>query len=391
MDRTRGASRRTQVTTQRLVDGAVVLTCLLLTAFAVKTPWSPLPTGVVAVAGVLGSAAQWPRRRWPHVSAVAGAAGFALSGNPGPWAVGLYAAATYAPRRHLWGPALAGWAGFVGWSTVDAGRLSIADTAYAALGVGLVIAVSSYLATREALLAALRAQAERAETERVLREEQARADERTRIAREMHDVLGHKVSLIALYAGALELHATGDARLREGTALIRLTAREALQELRDVISLLRDEPDAPARAVESFADLEELVQASAPTGYPVELHDGVGPLPRATARVVYRIVQEGMTNAYRHARGAPTTVTVGRTDDGRVTVTVRNEPGADTSVDLPGTGTGLIGLAERIRLVGGDLRSGPLTGEGTGGWELHAVVPWLDPPVEERRTEVPAP
>jgi signal transduction histidine kinase len=383
---------------QRLLDAAVALTCVLLTVLAVKTPWSSLPAPVVATAGVLGGVAQWPRRRWPLLSAVAGAGAFALSGNLGPWLVGLYSGAVYGSRRHAWAAALAAWAGYLGWTRLDSGRLTLDDVAYGALGVVLLLGFGTYMATRNALLASLRDRAERAETERHLREEQARAAERTRIAREMHDVLAHKVSLIALYAGALELRADGDARLQQGTALIRVTAREALQELRTVLGVLRAEPDGrftTEEPGEPFADLSALVQASNQAGQPVELDDQAGPLPPATARVVYRIVQEGLTNAHKHATNAATTVSIGRDDDGSVTVMVRNGAGAGTAVDLPGSGSGLVGLAERIRLVGGTLHSGPLPvargARGAGGWELRARVPWLDGGVREEPAEVDAP
>ena len=369
---------------QRLTDAVVVLVCLFLTALAVKTPWSPLPHAVIAVAGGLGSLAQWPRRGRPVVAALAGAAAFALSGNPGPGLVGLYTAAVHAPRRLLWVPGVAAWAGYAAWSWFDSGRPSVTGSVFAAVAVGLVIAVGTYLATREALLVALGERAEHAEAERELRDEKARAAERTRIAREMHDVLAHKVSLIALYAGALELHAAGDARLRDGTALIRATAREALQELREVLGVLRVEPFGTGQP---FADLAALVQESVRAGQAVELTDTAGELPATTARVVYRIVQEGLTNARKHAPGAGTTVSVAR-HGGSVTVTVHNGRSTAGPADLPGTGTGLVGLAERIRLVGGSLRSGPATRDGTGGWELRAVVPVPDRPVESRPAEL---
>jgi signal transduction histidine kinase len=158
-----------------------------------------------------------------------------------------------------------------------------------------------------------------------------------------------------------------------------VTAREALQELRDVLGMLHVEP-----AGQPFADVASLVRASTGAGQPVELRDTAGPLPPATARVVYRIVQEGLTNARKHAPGAPATVSIGRADPGSVTVTVHNGPGTATPVDLPGSGSGLVGLAERIRLVGGSLRSGPLGRDGSAGWELDAVVPWLDQRGEDR-------
>jgi signal transduction histidine kinase len=385
MDETGRAWWRRPVATRRLTAAAVLLACLFLTVLAVKTPWSPLPRWAIAVAGVLGSAAQWSHRRWPHLAAVAGAVAFPLSGNPGPWLVGLYAGVTHAPRRQVWLPGVVAWGGFLAYSWVTGHRVTFVDVVGGTLVVCLVMAAGLYLATRNALLVALRQETERADGERRLREDQARAAERTRIAREMHDVLAHKVSLIALYAGALELHTGGDDRLREGTELIRVTAREALQELREVLGVLRAEPDGRDPVREPYADLPALVEASAHAGQPVELHDTAGPLPPATARVVYRTVQEGLTNAHKHAPGAPTTVSIGRDDRGRVTVTVRNDAGTGRPAELPGSGSGLIGLGERIRLVGGSLRSGP---HGGAGWELHAVVPWLDQRVEGSPAEV---
>jgi signal transduction histidine kinase len=99
--------------------------------------------------------------------------------------------------------------------------------------------------------------------------------------------------------------------------------------------------------------------------------------------VVYRIVQEGLTNAHRHAPGAPATVSVRGGNGGEVTVVVRNAPAAGVPIDLPGSGSGLVGLAERLRLVGGSLGSGPSGRDGRDGWQLRAVVPWLDHRVDE--------
>ncbi|BEL04491.1 histidine kinase [Actinoplanes sichuanensis] len=352
-----------QIPRRTLIDGALVLTCLVLTLLAIKTPWSPLPWPVVAAAGLLGSAAMWPRRRRPMLSAVAGAVAFALAGNPGPLFIGVYSGARYAPRLNAWLCGIAGWVGFVTWSWFDSGQLTIDNIVFPPLGIALIVLAGINQATRDALLASLQEQARAAD-------EQARAAERTRIAREMHDVLAHKMSLIALYAGALELRATDDPKLRDGTVLIRTTAREALVELREVLGVLRTDD-----TTEQFADLTALVAASTRAGHPVELHDDAGDLPAATARVVYRVVQEGLTNAHKHAPAALTTVSVGRTDDGSVAVAVHNRTG-NTAMDLPGSGAGLVGLAERIRLVGGSLRSGPTAG---AGWQLSAVVPWLDP------------
>jgi signal transduction histidine kinase len=368
-----GWSRRPQLA-RRALDAALVLVCLGLTVLAVKTPWSPLPRWVIASTGTLGSMALLTRRRWPHVAAVAGAVGFALSGNPGPGLVGLCAAARHVPWRQVWLPGTAALAGFLTWLWFDAGSLSANTVVGGVVVVALVVGAGVYLTTREALVEASRAQARHAAAERDLRDEQARTAERTRIAREMHDVLAHKVSLIALHAGALELRAGDDERLRESTALIRTTAREALQELRDVLGVLRSEGGRAGDGA-SFGELDALVRAATDAGQSVELHDSAGTLPAATARVVYRVVQEGLTNARKHAPGAHATVSVVRSGQSPVTVTVLSGAGTGRPVELPGSGAGLIGLAERLRHVGGTLRSGPTEDDDGGGWELQAIVP----------------
>jgi signal transduction histidine kinase len=353
---------------RRVLDALAVLGCLFLTVLAVKASWSGLPRPVIAVAGLAGSLVQWRRRRWPRTAALVGSAAYLLSGNPGPWLVGVYSGASYGPRRQVWAVGLVGWAGFAGGSWVLDGRLPVSDAAWAAVATGLVVTTGLYTAAHRALAVSLRGQVDRAEAERRLRDDQARAAERTRIAHEMHDLLAHKVSLIALHAGALELTAAGSApRLTESAALIRVTAREALEELRYVLGILRESTsDGP----DPGEDLDSLVRAAERAGQRVELDDRAGPLPVAAARVVHRVVQEGLTNARKHAPGAAVRVTV-IDREGRITVTVANGPAAARPLDLPGSGRGLVGLAERLRLVGGTLDSR----RSDGGWRLVAEVP----------------
>jgi signal transduction histidine kinase len=363
------AVRRLPTLDRRVVDAVAVLACLVLTAWAVKGSWSPLPRPVVALAGTIGSLVQWRRRQWPQAAALVGSAAYVVSGNPGPLLIGLYTGASLAPRRQVWALVIAGGAGIAGLSWVEADHLNLKDIAFAALIAGFVVAVGVYVATRRALIASLRERADRAEIERELREEQARADERTRIAREMHDVLAHKMSLIALHAGALELQSTGTPpQIQQGATLIRVTAREALQELRTVLGILHTQPTEP------FYDLAALVRTAMRAGQRIALDADAGVLPPPMARVVYRIVQEGLTNARKHAPDVPVTVAVHRNGDGSLLVSVRNGPPAHPPMDLPGSGAGLVGLAERIRLVGGTIRSGPCE----GGWELRAVIPRMD-------------
>jgi signal transduction histidine kinase len=355
----------------RLGDAALVLASLVLTALAAKGHWSHVPGPVIALAGTLGSLSLWWRQRRPTAVALVSAASYALSGNPVPILAAVYSGAAHSPRPRIWAFPAAGLAGFVAWSLLDNGRVAVQDTLAEALAVLLLAGLGAYVATRRELADSWRERAERADAERRLRDEGARADERTRIAREMHDVLAHKVSLIALHAGALELIATDDERVKEGAGLIRVTAREALQELRVVLGVLQS--GAPTS---DLPDLPTLVAAATQAGQRVELHDEAGTLPPAMARVVYRVVQEGLTNARKHAPGAP--VTVSLTAGDTVTIDVRNPPApaGDPALDLPGAGAGLVGLEERLRLVGGTLNAAPTD---DGGWCLTAEVPRPDP------------
>ena len=115
----------------RVVDAILVAGCLALTGLAAKTPWSPLPTAVIVVAGALGSAVQWWRRSRPQLATAAGAVAYALSGNPGPLLVGLYSGAAYAPRRRVWALGVLGAGGIAAYSWIDAGRLTLPDAAWA--------------------------------------------------------------------------------------------------------------------------------------------------------------------------------------------------------------------------------------------------------------------
>lgn len=360
--------------TAPLVTASLVAASLVATALATKGGWAAVPAGVVAAAGALGSLALLVRRTHPVVAAVVGAGTYALSGNPLPVVVGLWSGGAYAPRRLLPLVAAAGWSGLAAWWWLDEGRLDAQDAGWAALVTGALVGAGVHAATRRELRAAQDAEAGRAAVERGLREEQARAAERARIAREMHDVLAHKVTLVALHAGALEVGlGAEDPRVRDAAALIRGTAREALQDLRDVLGVLRG-PDEAQAARDVPVDLAGLVAEAERAGEHVELDVEGGELPVRTAAVVHRVVQEALTNARRHAPGAPVAVRVRRSAR-EVRVSVTNAAGAPAGLDLPGSGSGLVGLAERVRLAGGTIDAGR---EPDGGWRVHAVVPCAD-------------
>ena len=235
----------------------------------------------------------------------------------------------------------------------------------AALGWGL------FVRARRQLVASLHEQADRAG-------EEARAAERRRIAREMHDVLAHRLSLLSVHAGALEFRSDASAEeVAEAAGVIRESARAALEELRGVIGVLREDtgesltqPPQP-----TLADLGALVEESRAAGMRItaEIELGDAAPSAATGRTAYRIVQEGLTNARKHAPGAAVTLTV-EAPDGDLRVMVRSLAPVAVAAEptLPGAGTGLIGLAERVSLTGGELEHGVDPG---GAFVLRARLP----------------
>src|SRR5262245_16700869 len=248
--------------------------------------------------------------------------------------------------------------------------------------LGVAISLGLFARVRRELVLSLRERAERLESEQRLHLERARDAERRRIAREMHDVLAHRLSLLSVHAGALEFrrNATPD-EVSEAAGVIRASAHVALQELRDVIGVLQADADesVPQPPQPTLAEIPTLVAESRAAGMNVRLHDGASAneeIPAAVGRTAYRVVQEGLTNARKHAPGAVAEVTLAAQADALVVEVVsRPAIGAVGSRQLAetGSGTGLVGLAERVTLSGGDLRSGR---NDAGDFVLRATLPW---------------
>jgi signal transduction histidine kinase len=239
-----------------------------------------------------------------------------------------------------------------------------------------------FIRARRQLLSTLRDRAERAEADQLVRAERARLAERTRIAREMHDVLAHRISLVALHAGALEVALDlPPAQVRESAALLRLTAHQALEELRDVIGVLREEPgqERPSTVPQpTLADIPRLVEETRRSGAKIDFEmqvDGAAAAPGPLGRDAYRIVQEALTNISKHARGTLAQVRVAGAPNRGLHVSVRNPPavGAYTPPAPPGSGTGLLGLQERVTLANGVLVHGP---DASGDFVVEADLPW---------------
>lgn len=213
--------------------------------------------------------------------------------------------------------------------------------------------------------------AEHLEREQRMIGDRERLAERTRIAEDMHDSLGHELSLIALRAGALELAPDLAEPHRKAAAELRVAAANATDQLHDVIGVLRDGSAAPTEPVRgSVADLVARAEASG-MAVTLEAAPDSGPAPPMVARATYRVVQEALTNVTKHAPGATVTVRVAQSGD-ETTVVLRNTaPPGDPQPARNGGGRGLLGLAERVRLLGGTLRTGP-TGDG---FEMVARLP----------------
>ncbi|MFA1547299.1 sensor histidine kinase [Actinomadura chokoriensis] len=240
----------------------------------------------------------------------------------------------------------------------------------------VLITAGMLVRSRRQLIASMEERARAAETEQRLRVEEARLLERGRIAREMHDVLAHRISLLAVHAGALEFRPDAPADQREAAGIIRQSAYEAMEDLREVIGVLRDDaPGAdPERPQPTLADVSALVQESRRAGGRVALEENVpdpGRVPARVGRHAYRIVQEGLTNARKHAPGAQVTVSLGLGDDLDIEIVNRLPPGPPAA-PLPGSGAGLVGLAERVALLGGSLEHGRT---GDGRFRLRARLP----------------
>jgi signal transduction histidine kinase len=345
-----------------------ITTATLLDTWELHAPWLLPVTVVLAIATI--AALHWRRTR-PGAVGI-GVAAVSVLFITAPF-VALFNAAIRARGREL---AIAAGLTIISCFTnplLYRGSQSLELEFGAGLALaGAAIGWGLFVRARRELVRSLREQAGRAGDE-------ARAAERQRIAREMHDVLAHRLSLLSVHAGALEFRPGAPAaEVAEAAGVIRESARTALDELRGVIGVLREDgsetltqPPQP-----TLADLGALVEESKAAGMRitawVELDD-VEPPPTAVGRTAYRIAQEGLTNARKHAPGAAVTLSVGA-PDGDLQVEVRSlAPVAVASgPPLPGSGTGLIGLAERVALAGGRLEHGI---DPEGAFVLRARLP----------------
>jgi signal transduction histidine kinase len=252
------------------------------------------------------------------------------------------------------------------WLTVSLGLLT---TAFPAL-------LGRYMTARHNLMTSLRERAERTDREQHLLAEQARAEERARLAAEMHDVVTHRVSLMVLQAGAIEVTAT-DAQTRGAAAGLRAAGMQALDELRELVGVFGGERTGESPSVgppAPRADLRELVDASVAAGVDVRLEcrGDADAVPPAALRTVHRVVQEGLTNVHKHAPGSRVCVEVRYAADAVSVAVTNTQAVADPALAPTGSGSGLRGLGERVAIIGGTLEAGPSPG---GGFAVRARLP----------------
>ncbi|MFJ3232507.1 sensor histidine kinase [Streptomyces sp. NPDC086787] len=386
-----------------------------------------IPVAAGVVFGVLAGSVLLLRRRWPIAVVLVAIAitpaemGFLLG------VVGLYTlAAAELPRRVI--VALAGMSllgtmivTFVrARQDVARGDLTLGDwfVPFAAVTTSLGLTappllLGLYVGARRRLMESLRERADSLERELQLlaeraeeRAEWARGEERTRIAREMHDVVAHRVSLMVVHAAALQAVARKDPeKAVRNAALVGDMGRQALTELREMLGVLRS-TEGPARGREAsvssamavavaasrvvdesaadpavegpvLSELDELIGQSAATGMVVELsvEGDARSYAREVEQTAYRVVQEALTNVHKHAAGAKTRVRLAHRAS-EIAMQVENgpppEPGSASAAGLPSGGNGLVGMRERVVALGGVFVSGPTD---AGGFRVSAVIP----------------
>ncbi|QKW21279.1 sensor histidine kinase [Kitasatospora sp. NA04385] len=364
--------------------------------------WGLPVTAVCVALGALAGASLLVRRRWPVVPVVV-----ALVFVPGFFGVVLLVVSLYTlaatwewPLRRARVVVLSAVAMVETFGTVLFAMTAPAEApadplpptwvfvviaAFVAVGMAVAPMVTGlYVGARRRLVESLKDRAQGLETELTLLAEQARerawrarAEERTRIAREMHDVVAHRVSLMVVHAAAVERIVPKDpAKARQSAQLIGETGRQALDELREILGVLRmTEPQEQVEApVGGLAELPELVEQSRVAGMAVALTvSGERREYVAEAeQTAYRVVQEGLTNAHKYAGGARVSVLLAYVPNG-VRVSVVNAcPDGAAQVALPSGGNGLVGMRERVVALGGAFHAGP---EDGGGFRVEAVLP----------------
>ena len=373
--------RRTRVMVAVLLGQSGVLIAATLLGW-----WSGRPAGPLLALDVTAGVLSWlvtPLLLWRPVAAPIVVSVLAAL-SPAATAPATIGALQVARRRRFPAAVAVAGAGIIA-HAVQGGWRSTGSMAYGwwlvlvMVGYGALVGWGAWAQAREALIRSLHDRASRAEAEQGRRVAEARMLERRKIAHEMHDVLAHRLSLLATFAGAIQYRPdSSPERLSQAAGVVRDGVHQALEELREVISLLReDEADGDGtRPQPVLADVPRLLEETRGAGTEVRLSQTVevpGDAPPAVARTAYRVIQEGLTNARKHAGGQPVRVALHGGPGAGLEVDVRNAlaPGHPAPNGW-GSGAGLVGLTERVHLAGGQLDHQAVDGE----FRLHASIPW---------------
>src|SRR5215467_133651 len=372
-------SRRDWIVDSALFLFAAVLGLTVAISSAQQGLHGPL-LAIDAIGGAVACMALWWRRRWPLGLGLASLPVLAVSSSAGPAGVIiLYTVAAY--RR--WQLAVLVAAAQIALLPLERAIQPQTNslTTYYLTGIFGLAVVVAWGMFRRSRRQAQRERARRAEAEEQLRIEQIRYAERTRIAREMHDVLAHRISLLSLHAGVLEFRPDAPPEeVARAAAVIRASAHQALEDLRAVIGVLRDRTDGqgPQPPQQTLAALPGLLEESRAAGMRIHAEIRVPDLaavPDTIGRHALRIIQEALTNARKHAPSAPVELRLDGAPGHGLAIEVRNPSPvlATGQSQIPGTGTGLLGLAERAALSGGRLEHGL---DEHGHFRLRAWLPW---------------
>jgi signal transduction histidine kinase len=371
--------RRHQVVRDAAVPvlvGGIILVVELVRGGSSAEP-APIALGLAAAATLLG------RRRWPGwtLAASGGLVVLLFQADPDAGIVGVLAPAialySLALKRGRGAQLVAGLAAVGAVLALElhhSDQVGVLPTLGHLLLIAIPLLVAAQVRSHHSNLKLLRERLELAERAREQEAERRTEQERMRIARELHDVVAHTLTEINLQAASIsELLAPGDARA--GLERIEDSSREAIGELRAILGLLRDpeRPESPRAPAPGIDDIAKLVERARATGLDARLEiSGTKPesLSDAVSLAAYRIVQESLTNARRHAPGALVRIDLGF-GAGAVSVAIENGPGDPSNGNLGAPGVGIVGMRERATSLGGTLDAGP-TPEG---FRVHAELP----------------
>jgi signal transduction histidine kinase len=331
---------------------------------------APLPVAIATALGAVSLLLVW---KWPYIPLILNFA-IAWYGGPSPVALDVAYFMIIGRTGLRWTALVPTTIALIAnaqpWRTIESGELAL-YLFVSALGTAVVGGLGLLIFTRQKLVNALAELHASTDREKAVSVQLAVEAERTLIAREMHDVVSHQVSLIAVQAGALSVLSPEES-VKNAAQTIRQLSANTLTELRYLLKVLRQDPTELISA-EPQPGVDQLANLIAESGIEVETTLSVTkPLEPVVQRALFRIVQEALTNIHKHATGSSAQLRL-VTDEDSTILTIENGPALSSSApSLPGSGHGLLGIHERVEILGGQFKSGPTA---YGGYRLHIKIP----------------